>query len=131
MFEFLTGRSLFALMMLGHDQKEQDDTDDEHLIQLNDVIRPLPDWMMQAWPRAGKWYTPDRQRLQPYDDGEPYIHDTIDKLFLENRSLEIDDEVSAVLLALMRWILEYDPLLRPTAEEILKYPWFSFTGGAS
>jgi serine/threonine protein kinase len=32
MFEFLTGRTLFAVMLLGHDQKEQDDTDDDHLV---------------------------------------------------------------------------------------------------
>ncbi|KAF2847505.1 kinase-like protein [Plenodomus tracheiphilus IPT5] len=125
MFEFLTGRTLFALMMLGHDQKEQDDTDDDHLVQLNDVIRPLPDSMMQAWPRAGKWYGEDRQRLQPYSDEESYIHDSIDKLFVENRSPEIDEEESRVLVALMRRILEYDPLVRPTAEDLLKHPWFA------
>jgi serine/threonine protein kinase len=124
-FEFLTGRTLFALMMLGHDQQEQDDTDDDHLIQLNDVICPLPEWMMQAWPRASKWYGPDRQRLQPYSDDEPYIHDSLDKLFEENRSPEIGDEESKILLQLMRQIFEYDPQLRPTAEELLKHPWFS------
>jgi serine/threonine protein kinase len=107
-FEFLTGRTLFALMMLGHDQQEQDDTDDDHLIQLNDVICPLPEWMMQAWPRASKWYGPD-----------------LDKLFEENRSPEIGDEESKILLQLMRQIFEYDPQLRPTAEELLKHPWFS------
>jgi serine/threonine protein kinase len=125
MFEFLTGRTLFALMMLGHDQQEQDDTDDDHLIQLNDIIRPLPDWMMQAWPRASKWYGPNRQRLQPYSDDEPYIHDSLDKLFEENRSPEIGEEESKILLALMRQIFEYDPQLRPTAEDLLKHPWFS------
>jgi hypothetical protein len=92
MFEFLTGRTLFALMMLGHDQKKQDDTEDNHLTQLNDVIRPLPDSMTQAWPRASKWYGPNRQRLHPYSDDEPYVHDSIDILFIENRSQEIDDE---------------------------------------
>jgi serine/threonine protein kinase len=131
MFEFLTGRTLFALMMLRHDQKEQDDTDDDHLIQINDVIRPLPDWMMQAWPRASKWYGSHRQRLQPYSDNEPYIHDPIEKLFTENRSPEIDDEESAILLALMRQIFEYDPQLRPTAEDLLKHSWFSSSASPS
>jgi serine/threonine protein kinase len=125
MFGFLTGRTLFALMMLGHDHKEQDDTDDDHLVQLNDVIRPLPDSMMQAWPLASKWYGSNRQRLQPYSDDEPYIHDSIDKLFIENRSPEIGDGESAILLALMRQILQYDPQSRPTAEDLLKHPWFS------
>lgn len=124
-FEFLTGRALFAVMMLGNDQKEQDDTDDDHLIQLNDVIRPLPDSIMAAWLRASKWYGPDRQRLQPYANGEPYIHKSLEVLFAEHKSAEIDDRESAVLCSLMRQILEYDPAKRPSAMDLLKHPWFS------
>jgi serine/threonine protein kinase len=131
MFEFLTGRTLFALMLLGHDQEEQDDTDDDHLIQLNDVICTLPDSMIQAWPRASKWYGPDRQRLQPYSDDQPYIHNSIEKLFMENESPEIDDAGSALLIALVRKILQYDPQLRPTAEDLLKYSWFLSTESSS
>lgn len=85
MFEFLTGRTLFALIPLSHDQKDQEDTDDDHLIQLNDIIRPLPESILEAWPRAGKWYTPDRQRLQPYSDEPPHIHDSLGKLFGEKK----------------------------------------------
>lgn len=48
MFEFLTDRMLFAVMKLGHDNKEEEDTDDEHMVQLNDAIRPLPDFTMGA-----------------------------------------------------------------------------------
>jgi serine/threonine protein kinase len=124
-FEFLTGGSLFALMMLGHNQKEQEDTDDDHLVQLNDVLRPLSDSMMELWPRASKWYTPDRRRLQPYSDEEPYIHDSIDVLFAKNKSPEVDEEEAAIVVSLMRQILEYDPALRPSADELLKHPWFS------
>jgi serine/threonine protein kinase len=124
-FEFLTGGSLFALMMLGHNQKEQEDTDDDHLVQLNDVLRPLSDSMMELWPRASKWYTPDRRRLQPYSDEEPYIHDSIDVLFAKNKSPEVDEEEAATVVSLMRQILEYDPALRPSADELLKHPWFS------
>lgn len=98
MFEFLTGQALFALMVLGRGQQEKDDADD-HLIQLNDMIRPLPDWMMEAWPRAGMWYGPDRQRLQPYSDEEPYIHGSIDECFMEKKSPEIDDEEAEIVVS--------------------------------
>lgn len=125
MFEFLTGRTLFALMMLGHDQQEQDDTDDDHLVQLNDVLRPLPESMMDLWPRAKKWYGPNHQRLQPYGDDEPYIHESIDTLFAENKSPEITDEEEQVLVPLMRRILDFEPAQRPSAEELLQHPWFS------
>ncbi|KAF2177563.1 serine/threonine-protein kinase SRPK3 [Zopfia rhizophila CBS 207.26] len=125
MFEFLTGRTLFAVGMLGNDQKEQDDADDDHLIQLNDVIRPLPDSIMAAWPRASKWYKPNRQRLQPYSNDEPYIHQSLEVLFAEHKPAEIDNEESAVLCSLMQQILEYDPAKRPSAVDLLKHPWFS------
>ncbi|KAF1918241.1 kinase-like domain-containing protein [Ampelomyces quisqualis] len=125
MFEFLTGRTLFALMMLSHDEKEQNDTDDDHLIQLNDILGPLPDSMMRAWPRARKWYTQDRHRLQPYSNDPPYIHDALDKLFADHKSPEISDEESAVVLALIRQILDFDPQKRPSAHALLKHPWFS------
>jgi len=125
MFEFLTGRMLFAVGMLGRDQKDQDDADDDHFIQLNDVIRPLPDSIMAAWPRASKWYKPNCQRLQPYSNDEPYIHQSLEELFAENKPVDIDIEESAVLCSLMRQILEYDPTKRPSAVDLLKHPWFS------
>jgi len=125
MFEFLTGRTLFAVGMLGHNQKEQEDADDDHLIQLNDVIRPLPDSMMAAWPRASKWYGSIRQRLQPYDSGDPYIHDSLKVLFAQNKPADINDEESEVLCSLMLQILDYDPEKRPSAVDLLKHPWFS------
>ncbi|KAF2012463.1 putative serine protein kinase [Aaosphaeria arxii CBS 175.79] len=136
-FEFLTGRALFAIGVFGCSQKAQEDADDEHLIQLNDVIRPLPDSMMTVWPRASKWYTPDHQRLQPhsdeeldsdeesYSDVEPYIYPSLEELFAEEKSPEIDDEESAVVCSLMQQIFEYDPAKRPSAEDLLKHPWFS------
>jgi serine/threonine protein kinase len=125
MFEFLTGRTLFAVGVYGRSQKDEEHADDDHIIQLNDVIRPLPDLIMEAWPRASKWYTPDRKRLQPYSDDEPYINESLDTLFAEHKSPEVDKEELAVVLGLMRQILEFDPKKRPTAEDLLKHPWFS------
>ncbi|KAF2805871.1 serine protein kinase [Mytilinidion resinicola] len=125
-FEILTGRSLFAVMMLGKDQEEQDDADDDHLTQLNDIIQPLPDPIMTAWPRASKWYGPNRQPLAPYSEGEPpYIHDSLQVLFLKNKPDEINDKESAVLCSLMKQILQYGPAKRPSAVDLLKHPWFS------
>lgn len=112
-------------MIFGNNQEDQDETDDDYLLQLNDILRPLPDSMVKLWPRFSKWYTPDRKRLQPYGDEEPYIHDSIEIMFANNKSPEIGDEEAAILVPLMRRILEYDPAQRPTAEELLKHPWFS------
>jgi non-specific serine/threonine protein kinase len=113
-------------MMLGKDQEEQDDADDDHLTQLNDIIQPLPDSIMAAWPRASNWYGPNREPLAPYSEGEPpYIHDSLEVLFAKNKPDEIDDKESAVLCSLMKQILQYDPAKRPSAVDLLKHPWFS------
>ncbi|KAH7381550.1 kinase-like domain-containing protein [Pyrenochaeta sp. MPI-SDFR-AT-0127] len=124
-FEFLTGRALFAVMVFGNDQKEQDDADDDHLIQLDEIIQPLPNSMMADWPRSSKWYGPSRQRLQPYASGELYKHDSLEVLFEKNKPAEIDSSESAVLCALMRQIFNYDPAKRPSATDLLKHPWFT------
>ncbi|KAH8727155.1 hypothetical protein GQ44DRAFT_704603, partial [Phaeosphaeriaceae sp. PMI808] len=100
MFEFLTGRTLFAVGTPGNDQKEQYDADDGHLIQLNEIIRPLPNSIMAAWPRASKWYKPNRQRLQPYSNDEPCIYQSLEVLFAEHKPAGIDNEESIVLCSL-------------------------------
>ncbi|KAF2501345.1 kinase-like protein [Lophium mytilinum] len=125
-FEFLTGRSLFAVMMLSKEQEEQDDADDDHLTQLNDIIQPLPDSIMAAWPRASIWYGPNHEPLAPYGEGEPpHIHDSLEVLFAKNKPDEIGDEETAVVCSLVRQILQYDPAKRPSAVDLLKHPWFS------
>ncbi|QKX57219.1 uncharacterized protein TRUGW13939_04327 [Talaromyces rugulosus] len=46
------------------------DTDDDHLLELNDVIEPLPDLWLSKWPRAHKYFGPNRERLVPEDEDE-------------------------------------------------------------
>jgi non-specific serine/threonine protein kinase len=123
-FEFLTGRALFGVAIVGNNQEDRDEADDEHLIQLNDIIQPLPDSMMAAWPRASMWYGLDRQPLRPYG-GEVYIHKPLEELFAENKPDSIDNGEAAVVCSLIRQILQYDPAKRPSAVDLLKHPWFS------
>lgn len=123
-FEFLTGRVLFGVAVVGRTQEDQDEADDDHLTQLNDIIHPLPDSMMAAWPRASMWYGPERQPLMPYG-GEVYIYQRLEDLFADNKPDSIDDEEAAVLCSLIRQILKYDPAERPSAVDLLKHPWFS------
>jgi len=124
MFEFLTGRLLFAVMKFGPDPEAQEDADDDHILQLNDVISPLSDTMMEAWPRSSKWYGPNREALNPYGTGDIYIHTPLEKLFNDNRNPEIDDEEAAAVISILRRIFKFDPEERPSADELLKHPWF-------
>lgn len=153
MYEFLTGEALFAVMVLGYDQEDRDDADDEHLCQMNDIIRPLPDSMMRAWPRGSKYFDADHNHLQPDEEdcqddngeadtgksgeenehenedeaegNESYIYDTLEQRFAEHKHPDIDEEEADVVSRLIREILVYDPAQRPSAEELLKHPWFS------
>lgn len=124
-FEFITGGTLFVVSRLGSDQEARDGMDDDHLCQLHQVIQPLPDSMMAQWERSSKWFGPNGEALQPYGDGEPYINDSLEVMFEKNKPADIDDDESAVLCALIRQILNYDPAKRPSAMELLEHPWFS------
>jgi non-specific serine/threonine protein kinase len=80
--------------------------------------------MMAAWPRTSKRYGPNRQRLQPYNSGEPYIHESLEVLFAQHKPAKIDNEESAVLCSIMLQILECNPAKRPLAVDLLKHLWF-------
>ncbi|CRG86382.1 hypothetical protein PISL3812_03388 [Talaromyces islandicus] len=65
-YELLTGVQLFNVYPIGSDYKDQDD--DDHLLDLNDVIEPLPDSWLSKWPRAYKYFGPNGERLVPEID---------------------------------------------------------------
>lgn len=62
-YEILTGLQLFTVYEMGNDDRA--DTDDDHLLDLNDVIEPLPNSCLCKWPRAHKYFGPNRERLVP------------------------------------------------------------------
>ncbi len=63
LFEFLTGTPLFQLPPLS-DSNEY--IDDDHLIQLTDIIHPLPETLLSRWLRASKHYDPNGERLDAW-----------------------------------------------------------------
>ncbi|KAI2475015.1 SPS1 Serine-threonine protein kinase [Pyrenophora tritici-repentis] len=124
MFELLTSRSLFSVMLSGPDSEAQEDADDDHLLQLNDRISPLPDDTMKAWPGSSDWYGPNREPLNPYGDEAPVKYSSLEEHFNQYKNPEITNEEAADFLSIMRQILVYDPNMRRSAEELLKHPWF-------
>ncbi len=59
---------------------------------------------------------------------EPEFHyPTLEDLFNQNKSPDLDADESATIKALLRQILTYDPDQRPSAAELLKHPWFAGT----
>jgi non-specific serine/threonine protein kinase len=65
-YELLTGVQLFNVYPVGNYYKDSDD--DDHLLELNDVIESLPESWLSKWPRAHKYFGPNRERLVPEID---------------------------------------------------------------
>ena len=172
---------------MGEDELEE--ADDDHILDLIDVLQPLPDNLMSKWPRAEKWIGPNGERLQPperdngdmwfdesddaaasdveFSDDElrdgtelkpdtrevgraneddyvdiadktdfppppsdfeipegPIISESLELQFEKNKPEDIDAVESKVITRLIREILQYEPSKRPTAEQLLRHPWF-------
>lgn len=91
LFEFLTGLPLFQIPPISGRPEVMIDY---HLIQMTDVIHPLPETLLEKWTRAGRYFGPDGERLdcQPRDfdgsdsadsdfggdDDEGYDDDSVD-----------------------------------------------------
>ena len=82
-YELLIGTQLFGVCLMGDDEEE--DTDDDHLLEMHDILGVLPEKIMAAWPRAQKWFGINGERLNPraekYDDAEEADDDSQDMDF--------------------------------------------------
>lgn len=133
-YELITGQQLFTSMVFCHDQAHLDAADDDHMCQLNNIIGPMPDWLMSAWPRSNEWLEANGNRLKRKDGGnvdvddeqqDPCVNRSLEHRFASVEHPEIDEDEAAVICQLIRKILVYDPAERPSAEELLKDPWFA------
>lgn len=64
MFELLTGRTLFVrLEALDGYEESDEDTNDDHLVQLSEVLGPLPAELALRWRHRDQYYDLDGKRL--------------------------------------------------------------------
>ncbi|KAH6637562.1 kinase-like domain-containing protein [Boeremia exigua] len=120
MYEVLASEPLFALMGTGSDE---DIADDDHFVQLHEIIRPLPESIMRDWKGASKWYGPDGECLSPHGSSKPYS--TLEERFAKRKHPDIGDDEAATICQIIREALAYDPAERPTVEDLLGHAWFS------
>lgn len=62
-YELITGIQLFPVALLGDDSEEE--ADDDHLLEMHEILGNLPDKLMAAWPRSAEWFGPNGERLNP------------------------------------------------------------------
>lgn len=127
-FEFITGRPLFCVPGYSPSEKE----DDDHLLQLKDILGPLPDHLYQLWTRSSNYF--DAGRIQ-YNGFFGEVLEGTDLLSAKMEPLEqffgsvkpesMTTKEGKAVTVLLRRLLQYDPAKRPTPTEILEDLWFS------
>ncbi|CAM1507169.1 Fc.00g068100.m01.CDS01 [Cosmosporella sp. VM-42] len=147
LYELLTGEQLFYVEPLDEDEYDEE-TNDEHLIQIHETLDPLPQSLFKLWRRGSDYFDADGKRLNPPKDGGAALEKqdsvgssmsgsdgeepedgpghflSLETRFGKNKTEGIDEAEEKELLHLIHWILEADSSKRPTAVNILEHPWF-------
>lgn len=126
-FEFITGRPLF--LVPGFYSEEE--SDDDHLLQLSYILGPLPNHLYSLWTRSSRYFTADRVQFNSFLEEVPEGTDLLsvkgvplEQFFDNEKPTDMTDNEAKAVKSLLRRILQYDPAKRPMADEILQDPWF-------
>ncbi|KAH2720058.1 hypothetical protein KXW77_000710, partial [Aspergillus fumigatus] len=103
---------------------------DDHLLSLTARLGALPDELFRHWETSSLYFTPEKQlfncQLGGVAPGEK-------PLMVEQLSMEalfdmtepnLDEDEAQKVKTFIRWILQYDPVKRPSPARILSEPWF-------
>lgn len=130
-FEFVAGQPLF--LTPGYPDEEEDD--DNHLLQLHDILGPLPDHLYSRWMRSSRYFDANGVQFNSYLEEMPQGTDLLDvkglpleQFFDSLKPEEMTDDEANDVKSLLRQILQYDASKRPTTKEILQNPWFNGRG---
>lgn len=176
MFELLTDCSLFQVDGLEGDAFYDEETNDEHLIQIFEILGPLPSYMFHNWRRGHEYFNLESDRLRTPPEGDDELqegsasdyasnHDsgsvdnahksstnnsngdttdvsrsgsskrsaplanpprskTLEERFRRRKSHDVNVLQEKEVVKVLRWILQPDPELRPSVDEILQRGWF-------
>ncbi|KAF7556895.1 hypothetical protein G7046_g6183 [Stylonectria norvegica] len=130
-YELVTGYRLFSVRC--YEDDDVDEVDDDHMLELNDILGGIPNNLMAIWPRSGSWLGPNGERLNPQPESptddefaeDAVIREPLEALFQKNKPDDISSDEAKAITALIRRILTYAPSQRPTAEELLQEEWFN------
>jgi serine/threonine protein kinase len=87
-FEFLTGRPLFIVDTVMSNIEE---ADDDHLLQMIDVLGPLPESLAGRWPRWRTYFDETGVRIKDYI-GEPFDQEKFDAEMIDNDDEEYEND---------------------------------------
>lgn len=135
-YEFLTGFQLFLIIAWNHDQ---DRINDQHLLQMNDILGALPAELFGRWSRQNRYFGPGGERLNSnsstsWEAGGPDVvnicWDSLETSFQNRRPEEMDDKEVELAVSFMRDAMRYNPLERPSARDLLAHAWLATEDGS-
>lgn len=141
MFELVTGHSLFSVDRLEGNRFDEE-TNHEHLIQITEIIQPLPKVLSDKWRRAGSYYSAAGERLDTGDNSvdagyssdhsaEPVPlasskrYESLEAKFAKNRPGDMDEAEGTEVVRILRRALQTASTRRASVCDLLREPWFS------
>ncbi|KAL6720699.1 hypothetical protein ACLMJK_002624 [Lecanora helva] len=126
-FELITGEKLFTIAPFGGGLDEDDD--DDHYIQLMEILGPLPSFIREEWSRASTYCGPGGEIVkhfigEPVENMEIHVTPPLETYFDRLRPAAMNDEEADLVKDLLRSILVYNAEARPQTSKILQHPWF-------
>ncbi|RPB17997.1 kinase-like protein [Terfezia boudieri ATCC MYA-4762] len=104
----------------------EDATDDHHLLQLHDLLGPLPPSITRLWVRYDQYFDSHGQQIRNTPIGVDDVvssPQTLRGFLSENRPLDMTESEMDDLLTMLTKMLRYDPADRVGAAEALREPW--------
>ena len=150
LFEFLTGRPLFAVDSFTFGEESNDleeaptiqsldpdsrDVNDDHMLQLTDILGPMPQNLRSQWRRSPIYFDDNGEIIKhhigplPEDCTAEEIRAdaTIPPLrqyFDELKPAEMSASEAEDVKDLLAWILQYDVSKRPSLSDLVQHKWY-------
>lgn len=120
MFEMLTGSKLFEFT-----RTKSKEIDDQHLIEMNNVIGALPEKLTANWKPSNAYAKciGSHGHITPPQDIKP--KPILEAHFDNMKPATIDDNEASQIKSLLRSMLQYEPSKRPSVDEVLAHPWLA------
>lgn len=115
-----------ALAVQLYPQHGEDATDDHHLLQLYELLGPLPPAITRLWPRYDQYFDSHGKQIRNTPigiDGIVPTMQTLREFLCEYRPTDMTDLETDDLLAMLTKMLRYEPAERISAGEALQEPW--------